>query len=47
MLFQHQNMVNTAFLDFPVMRIDTICDFVPGSSIRIAIQWKTFLFRDG
>lgn len=36
MLFQHQNMVNTAFSDFPVMRIDRICDFVPKCSVRTA-----------
>jgi len=47
MLFHNEKTVNTAFLDFPVMRIDRIYDFVPKSSARTAFKWKTFSFRDG
>jgi hypothetical protein len=33
MLFQHKNMVNTAFAVFPVMRLDRIFNFAPESSV--------------
>ena len=42
MLFQHQNMVNTAFSDFPVIRIDRIYCFVPNCLVRTAVELRRF-----
>lgn len=47
MLFQHKNTVNTAFPDFPVMRLDRICNFAPNSSGSLASDRETKSFDFG